>query len=644
MKSSSRSSNGLRVLLGTLLGLIVIFGVLVYTTFKTPSAGSKLGLERVYQVAAAGQIVQARLLDQDAVVQGTYCPNGVAVQGKCRGGKAADFHATYPRSDVATQQLIDRIGARAPVVVDHQTGKEITKLILTFVLPLVILANLFGLIFLSRGGDASLGEIAGFGRLGRDRQRKKATVTGVGFEDVAGADEAVAEVSEVLDYLKDPSKFQAYGATAPKGLILFGPPGCGKTLLARAVAGEAGVPFVSVSGTEFVESLVGVGAARVRDLFNQVRDLAPAICFIDEIDAVGRRREGEGVSGGEREQTLNQLLVELDGFEVTAGIVVIGATNRPDILDPALMRPGRFDRHVTLAPPDAVGREKILQVHARKRPIAPDVDFASLARRTPGFTGADLANVINEAALLAVRAGQGGYIGPAHLSDAIQRVLHGPHRGTLMTPAERARLATHEAGHAIVAQAAGRGDEVHRVSVLARGPGLATTAVAADSDKVLLTSAQMEASLTAALGGVAAEQLVFGDSATTAADDIARASAVARDMVGLYGMSSELGRMRLLTGVSTFLGDGGGLEGVSEQTLNEFDAEVRRMMKIAEARATEILTDHRKLLDAMAARLAEEETLEGDPLDKFLAQVRPYTPALAATNGHAEASKAPATQ
>ncbi|MGH9177976.1 MAG: ATP-dependent zinc metalloprotease FtsH, partial [Acidimicrobiales bacterium] len=540
-------------------------------------------------------------------------------------GPPARFHASYPRSDVSTQALIERLArSGATVVVDKQTGTAVAKLVLTFILPLLLLANLFGLIFLSRGGDSSIADIAGFGKVGRKRQRRRRLATGVTFADVAGAQEAVEELREVTDYLRDPGRFKAYGAAAPKGVLLFGPPGCGKTLLARAVAGESKVAFFSISGAEFVESLVGVGAARVRDLFAQVRDVAPAIVFIDEIDAVGRRRTGEGSSGGEREQTVNQLLVEMDGFEVSGGIVVMGATNRPDILDPALLRPGRFDRHVTLEPPDVHGRQAILELHARNKPMADDADFGHLARRTPGFTGADLANVINEAALLALRQGKGARIAAAQLAEAVQRVLHGPQRrGRLMTAEERTRLAFHEAGHAVVAAALGRRANVHRVSIVARGRGLGHTAVAEDAERVLLTKSELEAHLAVAMAGVAAEELVFGEASTTAQDDVARATDLAREMAGRYGMAPGVGRLRLLRVDDGFLGEPATLDPISGHLQQGFDQEVVAMIERAEQQAGEILDHHRDALDQMATGLEAEETLEGLALDGLLAAVRP---------------------
>jgi cell division protease FtsH len=372
-----------------------------------------------------------------------------------------------------------------------------------------------------------------------------------------------------------------------------------------------------------------------------VRALAPAICFIDEIDALGRRREGEGVSGGEREQTLNQLLVEMDGFDVGSGVVIMGATNRPDILDAALLRPGRFDRHITLEPPDASGRRAILGVHTRNRPLDPTADLDVVAARTPGFTGADLASVINEAALLSLRAGDAGaHIGPAHLSEAIQRVLHGPHRGTLLSPAERRRLAVHEAGHATVAAAVGRGADVARVSVVARGRGLGAASVGAEA--ALATAGDLNARLRIAMAGIAAEAMVLGDTSTTAADDLATATAIARDMVGTYGMSPTLGRLRLMRHAGGYTGEDATIDGVADATLAGFDAEVGAMLAGAEAAATEALGANRDLLASMAAALEAAETLEGDDLDAFLSRAV----AAPASNGVAppRRRRAPAAQ
>ena len=407
-------------------------------------------------------------------------------------------------------------------------------------------------------------------------------------------------------------------------MLLFGPPGCGKTLIARAVAGEAGVPFFNVAGAEFVESLVGVGAARVRDLFAKVREVAPAIVFIDELDAAARRRGVGGGGGGsdEREQTLNQLLVEIDGFDVQSGLVVMGATNRPDILDPAIVRPGRFDRHVTVEQPDHEGRRRILELHARKKPMAGDVDFDGLAKATPGFTGADLANVINEAALLTVR-GQRREIENDLLSEAVQRVLHGPQRrGRVLSPAERRRAAVHESGHAVVAAAVGRGEDIHRLSILSRGRGLGLTSVRLDSDAVLFTQEDLVNQLVVSFGGVAAEELGLGSSSTGAEQDFEHATWLAREIAGRYGMSEKLGRMRILAhDADEFLGATLGLNQMSQRLHEDFDDEVRRLLDEAEARAKAIVAHNRSVLEDLVGTLLERETLEGEALATALVPV-----------------------
>ncbi|HEV3232668.1 MAG TPA: AAA family ATPase, partial [Candidatus Dormibacteraeota bacterium] len=446
--------------------LLVLFGAFAWSlTFLSPVyPGQEIALSQLNVLAGNRQVATATIYDFDHRVGGTYLDSA--------SGPPVRWWVTLPSSDSETPTLIKTLGDGGAVVsVDRQTQKYVLQFVTQYLLPLVILANLFALIFLGAktGGDAVSGLVQ-FGGIGRGRNQ--AGETQVTFADVAGAEVALVELREVRDYLVNPERFAHLGATSPKGVLMFGPPGCGKTLMARAVAGESGVPFYSISGAEFVESLVGVGAARVRDLFRQVRHVAPAIVFIDEIDAAGRRRGG--VAGGqeEREQTLNQLLIEMDGFEATAGIVVIGATNRPDILDPALLRPGRFDRQVTVEPPDVDGREAILRLHSRSRPIAADVDYPYLARRTPGFTGADLGNVVNEAALLGIRAGK-PEVGPEEFDEAVMRVLGGPKRkGHLMLPEERSRVAYHEAGHALVAAAVGHLEDIHRISIVARSRSL----------------------------------------------------------------------------------------------------------------------------------------------------------------------------
>jgi cell division protease FtsH len=538
------------------------------------------------------------------------------------------FWLSYPRSDSATSVLLQLAadgGAR--VTVDPQTRKGEMRIVTTLVLPLMLLANLFVLLFSSgKGGSAGIGEVETFGSIGKGRfsKRKKMPIT---FAEVAGADEAVEELKEVRDYLADPDRYKELGAQPPKGVLLIGPPGCGKTLLAKAVAGEVGVPFFSVAGAEFVESLVGVGAARVRDLFRRVRAVAPAVVFIDELDAAGRKRAGGGGGGGgneEREQTLNQILVEMDGFDVGSGIVVMAATNRPDILDPALLRPGRFDRHVTVDRPDLLGRVKILELHARGKPVAHDVDFGYVGRRTPGFSGADLSNVVNEAALLAVRQGK-PEIDTGDLEDAIQRTLNGTARkGRVLNPEERKRAAYHESAHVVVAAATGRFDEVHRVSIHTGGGNVGAATIKADNEAAMLTKSQMTSRIVTHLAGVAAEELVFGEPSTGSEKDIEHATNVARDMVARYGMSDRLGRLRFLaTDVDGFLDGDVPLGNVSGSTHQDVDAEMRRIVEDAEREATQLLVTHRVTLDALASRLEVEETLEGPDLEAVLSAVRP---------------------
>ena len=616
-----------------LAGTLVVLGVLLLLALVHLSAdrpGKPVPLSELSELAEQGRIERLELRDHDAVAVALLDDDSTV-------------SATYPASDVFTDELerTARDGGAA-VFVERQSGKEAVRLLATFLLPLLILANLFALIFVgTRGGGGALGEIQQFGTL---RKGGSANVVDspVTFADVAGADHAVAELAEVVDYLRDPGRYAGVGAVPPKGVLLFGPPGTGKTLIARAVAGEAGVPFFSVAGAEFVESLVGVGAARVRDLFAKVREVAPAIVFIDELDAAARRRGAGGSSGGsdEREQTLNQLLVEIDGFDVASGLVIIGATNRPDILDPAVLRPGRFDRHVTVDQPDHEGRRRILELHARGKPLAPEVEFDELARLTPGFTGADLANVVNEAALLTVRERR-ERIDPDILSEAVQRVLHGPQRrGRVLTPAERERAAVHESGHAVVAAALGHIDDVHRVSILARGRGLGLTTMRLDSEAVLFTRAELVDQLVVAMGGLAAEESVLGESSTGGEQDIEHATFLAREIIGRYGMSESLGRVRLLAhDADEYLGATLGLNAMSERTHEEFDDEVRRLLAEAEERSCAIVEANREALDRLVATLLEREQLEGAALAEALALVQ----APAAANGHGTARAAKRT-
>ncbi|MDO9485484.1 MAG: ATP-dependent zinc metalloprotease FtsH [Actinomycetota bacterium] len=438
------------------------------------------------------------------------------------------------------------------------------------------------------------------------------------FADVAGADEAVEELQEIKEFLADPTKFHAVGAKIPKGVLLYGPPGTGKTLLARAVAGEAAVPFFSISGSDFVEMFVGVGASRVRDLFEQAKANAPSIIFIDEIDAVGRHR-GAGLGGGhdEREQTLNQMLVEMDGFDVTGGVILIAATNRPDILDPALLRPGRFDRQIAVDRPDLLGRFAILQVHAKGKPMADEVDLMAVARRSPGFTGADLANVLNEAALLTARLGK-TRVDDFALDEAIDRVIAGPQKRTrVMDDHEKSITAYHEAGHALVAAALPGNDPVHKITILPRGRALGYTMVLPEQDKYSTTRSEMQNQLAYMLGGRAAEELIFHDPTTGASNDIERATAVARAMVTQYGMTERLGAIQYgQQNHEVFLGrDMGHVRDYSEDIASAIDEEVRTFIELAHQEAYDILVANRDVLDALVTELLEKETLDRAEID-----------------------------
>ncbi len=447
----------------------------------------------------------------------------------------------------------------------------------------------------------------------------------VTFADVAGADEAVEELEEIKDFLKDPSRFQAVGARIPKGVLLYGPPGTGKTLLARAVAGEAGVPFYAISGSDFVEMFVGVGASRVRDLFEQAKQNSPAIIFVDEIDAVGRHR-GAGLGGGhdEREQTLNQLLVEMDGFDVKTNVILIAATNRPDILDPALLRPGRFDRQIGVDAPDLRGREKILTVHAKGKPMAKGVNLEVLARKTPGFTGADLANVLNEAALLTARS-NAQLIDNRALDEAVDRVMAGPQRRTrLMNDKEKLITAYHEGGHALAAASMRHTDPVTKVTILPRGRALGYTMVLPLEDKYSVTRNELLDQLAYAMGGRVAEEIVFHDPTTGASNDIEKATSIARKMVTEYGMSAAIGSVKLgQSQGEVFLGrDMGHQRDYSEEIAEKVDLEVRQLIEQAHDEAWQVLNENRDILDNLAKELMEKETLDHDQLAAIFAQVK----------------------
>jgi cell division protease FtsH len=512
------------------------------------------------------------------------------------------------------------------------TESSLLRDIISWVAPVLVFFGLWVLLFRKIAEKQGLG--GGFMTIGKSRAKifveKDTKVT---FADVAGVDEAKAELEEIINFLKDPKQYGRLGGRLPKGILLVGPPGTGKTLLARAVAGEAGVPFFSISGSEFVEMFVGVGAARVRDLFEQARAAAPAIIFIDELDALGRARGAFPFSGGhdEKEQTLNQLLAELDGFDPSSGLVLLAATNRPEILDPALLRAGRFDRQVLVDRPDRVGRVQILNVHLKKAKLDPKVDAEEVAALTPGFTGADLANLVNEATLLATRRGAEA-VTPDDFTAAIERIVAGlEKRNRLLNPKERAVVAHHELGHALVALALPGGDVVQKVSIIPRGIGsLGYTIQRPTEDRYLMTKDELENRMAVLLGGRAAERLIFGELSTGAADDLAKASDIARNMVTRFGMDEELGQVALDEPPQTFLGVQPPMfdfnRAYSEQTAREVDLAVRGLIQRAFTKATVILQDRRTALQTIAKQLLEKETLSGVELKTLLESAGPVPP------------------
>ncbi len=475
--------------------------------------------------------------------------------------------------------------------------------------PTILLVAL--LVWISRRAGSMQNVLGSFGR-SRARRYQPTEEARVTFADVAGIDEAKEELTEIVDFLRSPDKYRRLGGRIPRGVLLSGLPGTGKTLLARAVAGEANAPFFSMSASEFVEAIVGIGASRVRDLFAQAKEAAPAIIFIDELDAIGRSRTSgiAGFSGGndEREQTLNQILTEIDGFDSSTGVIVIAATNRPDVLDPALLRPGRFDRRVAVQPPDKSGREKILEVHTRGVPLADDVDLDALAATTPGMVGADLANLVNEAALLAARRGHEAVEG-ADFTDALEKIVLGAERRVMMSPADRRRTAYHEGGHAIVGMLTEGADPVRKISIIPRGVALGVTFSAPDADRFNYTEQELEAKIKVALGGRAAEEIVFGDLTTGAESDIQQLTQIARQMVGRWGMSSAIGTVAVLPtdGRGPLLP---GAAEVSEETQRLVDEEVRRLVAAAHDEVVSLLDEHRPRLDSLAQALLEHETLD----------------------------------
>jgi cell division protease FtsH len=621
------------------IGLAISFAVLL-GDIKPASKGSSVPLSTVQSLAKHHEISSALLLDHDNRVQLTTTPAArrVAPDGtiapKEAGGivgiaGAQSLWAAYPASGAQTQQLTRELNeSGATLAVDQQSGKGTKTIVVQFLIPILLLVCLFSL-FTRMGGDSASGGIAAFSQFaGKGRRKGKGSADRTTFADVAGAGEALAELREIRDYLADPSKYLVVGAAAPKGVLLVGPPGTGKTLLAKAVAGEADAAFFSLSGSDFVESLVGVGAARVRDLFRKARKAAPAIIFIDELDAAGRKR-GAGIGQGndEREQTLNQILVEMDGFAGDGGLVVMGATNRPDILDPALLRPGRFDRQVVIDTPDVHGRLEILRLHGGKRPLGADASLEEVARQTPGFSGAELANVINEAALLSVRDGR-GEIDQATLEEAIDRVVAGPAKHHILTEEERWLIAIHEASHAVVTDSLGHTTSTRKLSIVARGRQLGTAAhMLSDRDQLIMSKPDLQSQLVVITAGLAGERIAFGHTSTSVNDDLHAATALARSMVTSFGMSEALGLVTIgEKSGEVFLGASlQDLGSVGPETLNLIDNEVERLVGDAEARAAVILDRNWSTVEETATALLEQETLSGVALDAVLSTVHEFT-------------------
>ncbi len=595
-----------------LIYLAVIFLVVmaVNAFVNQSNEPTELSLNEFNEKVATGQLDEpVTIRDRSNEVVGTYSDGS---------GEPVEFVTKYPAeySPTITQSLLD---AGVESITDNQEPSML-QWFLGNVFPYLLLFGLFIFIMFQLQGGGN--RVMQFGK-SKAKQVTKDTPTAT-FADVAGVDEAIEELEEIKEFLASPQKFRAMGAKIPKGVLLYGPPGTGKTLLARAVAGEAGVPFYAISGSEFVEMFVGVGASRVRDLFEQAKASAPSIVFIDEIDAVGRHR-GAGLGGGhdEREQTLNQLLVELDGFDVKAGVIVMASTNRPDILDPALLRPGRFDRQIVVDRPDVRGREAILEVHAKGKPFEDDVEIITLARQTPGFTGADLANIINESALLAARRNK-TKIGQPELEEAIERVIAGPERKSrIMSEEERNLTAYHEGGHALVGYALPKLDPIHKVTIIPRGRAGGYTMALPLEDKHYEKRSELVDQLAYALGGRTAEEIVFGDPSTGASNDIEKATGLARKMVMEYGMSDRLGPLKYgETEGEVFLGrDYTKGRDLSNEVAAAIDDEIRKLITQAHEEATQIIVTHRDALDRIAAELMEHETLDAAHVIRVLHDV-----------------------
>ncbi|HTA12888.1 MAG TPA: ATP-dependent zinc metalloprotease FtsH [Solirubrobacteraceae bacterium] len=587
---------------------ILLVVVLAFLAIKLINPGSGSKPTHSYQTLVTKELPKGEV---EAV---QFKNKGKALEVKLNGkGKKETYEIGFIEQD--SPELIKELKTDGvPFNIEAEKSSELLSL-LTFILPFVLFLGFW--IFLMNQVQGGGSKVMSFGK--SRAKRMSADSPKITFRDVAGVDEAVEELHEIKEFLENPKKFQALGARIPTGVLLYGPPGTGKTLLARAVAGEAGVPFFSISGSDFVEMFVGVGASRVRDLFEQAKQNSPCIIFMDEIDAVGRHR-GAGLGGGhdEREQTLNQLLVEMDGFEAKDNIIMIAATNRPDILDPALLRPGRFDRQIAVDRPDRKGRAKILEVHTRGKPLAKVIDIDALAGQTPGFTGADLSNLINEAALLSARTGK-REIGQDELEEGIMRVIAGPEKKTrVMSEKERLITAYHEMGHAIVGHFLEHADPVHKISVISRGQALGYTISMPQEDRFLTTRAELEDTMAMTLGGRAAEELVFDEITTGASNDIEKVTATAKQMVMRFGMSEKLGpRVFGHDHGQPFLGREFSTEpDYSDEIAREIDDEVRRIIESAHTRARSILTEHHHDLQNISEILVKRETIEKE---EFLA-------------------------
>jgi cell division protease FtsH len=596
---------------------LVIIAALVWLALQTlgshGSAAKAQNFSTLYKTAET---------TPTAIRSVTFVPTKQEIDANMTDGTKYVVHYASDQDQHAFQQVLQKAitNDRAPGLTYNSKGVGSSPWwsILTGLLPFVLLFGFW--IFLMNQVQGGGSKVMSFGKSRAKRMTPDSPK--IGFKDVAGVDEAVEELQEIKEFLENPKKFQALGARIPKGVLLYGPPGTGKTLLARAVAGEAGVPFFSISGSDFVEMFVGVGASRVRDLFEQAKQAAPCIVFMDEIDAVGRHR-GAGLGGGhdEREQTLNQLLVEMDGFEMKDNIILIAATNRPDILDPALLRPGRFDRQIVVDRPDRLGRRKILEVHTKGKPLAPEIDLDTLASGTPGFTGADLANLVNEAALLAARRGK-KIIEQEELEEGIMRVVAGPEKkARLLSEHERKITAYHEMGHALVGHFLEHTDPVHKITIVSRGQALGLTISLPTEDRYLTTRTALMHQMGMTLGGRAAEEIVFHEVTTGAANDLEKVTQTAKQMIMRFGMSEKLGPRVLGRGHDQpFLGRDYGAEAdYSEEIAREIDDEIRRVIEEAHELALAVLREHMDELHKISAILIERETIDKDQFERLLA-------------------------